>query len=132
MGQSCGGLQAIDAARDPRVSVPGVWNSGLFPDAQKVRIVAAAEAPKSLLPTLQVSAIYVTGAPGDQAFSNSEDDFARLGAIPALRLWREVAPQGRCQGGAHVRRRALRFVYAVKLAHPQKERRLRALPPSSK
>jgi dienelactone hydrolase len=88
MGQSCGGLQATAAARDPRVSVLGVWNSGLFTDAQRVLDIAAADAPKSMLPTLRVASIYVTGDSSDQAFKNADDDFERI-AGPSLRLWRE-------------------------------------------
>jgi dienelactone hydrolase len=88
MGQSCGGLQATAAARDPRVSLLGVWNSGLFQDAQRVLDIAAADAPKSLLPTLRVASIYVTGDQSDQAFKNAEDDFERITG-PSLRLWRE-------------------------------------------
>ena len=30
MGQSCGGVQAIDASADPRVTLAVVWDSGLF------------------------------------------------------------------------------------------------------
>lgn len=88
MGQSCGGLQASAAARDPRVTVLGVWNSGLFTDAQRVMDIAAADAPKTMLPGLRIPSIYVTGDQSDQAFKNAEDDFARVGG-PSIRLWRE-------------------------------------------
>jgi hypothetical protein len=97
MGQSCGGLQATAAARDPRVSVLGVWNSGLFPDAGLTRTIAAAEAPKSLLAQLRVASIYVTGDASDQAFANADDDFARV-AGPTLRLWRERTGHGGTYG----------------------------------
>ncbi len=30
MGQSSGGVQAIEASADPRVTLPLAWNSGLF------------------------------------------------------------------------------------------------------
>lgn len=30
MAQSCGGLEAIDASRDPRVGSTVLWNSGIF------------------------------------------------------------------------------------------------------
>jgi dienelactone hydrolase len=89
MGQSCGGLQAIDAAHDPRVTALGVWNSGLFPNDQQAWNIAAANAPKSVLKTLRVPAIYVTGEPSDVAYKNADDDFDRIEGLPVLRLWRE-------------------------------------------
>lgn len=100
MGQSCGGLQATAAARDPRVSALGVWNSGLFPDAEVARKMAAADAPKSLLPTLKLASIYVTGDASDQAFPNADDDFAHIGG-PSLRLWREGGGHGGTYGDAN-------------------------------
>ncbi|WP_395399586.1 hypothetical protein ACHMW6_20995 [Pseudoduganella sp. UC29_106] len=92
MGQSCGGLQAIDAAHDPRATVLGVWNSGLFTDAQHVRDIAAANGPKSSIKTLRTPAIWVTGDSSDQAFKNADDDFERVDGLPAVRLWREKTP----------------------------------------
>ncbi len=106
MGYSCGGLQATDAARDPRVSVLGIWNSGLFPDPQLARNMAAADAPKSLLPTLRVASIYVTGNATDQAFPNAEDDFERVTG-PSVRLWHERSGHGGtyydADGGAYAK-----------------------------
>jgi dienelactone hydrolase len=92
MGQSCGGLQAIDAAHDKRATVLGVWNSGLFQDAQRVMDIAAANGPKSSIKTLHTPAIYVTGDASDQAFKNADDDFDRIEGLPALRIWREKTP----------------------------------------
>jgi hypothetical protein len=89
MGQSCGGVQAIDAARDPRVKTLGVWNSGLFPDAKRMWPVAAARVRKEDIPLLKVSAIYVTGAPTDVAYKNADDDFERFVGVPVVRAWRE-------------------------------------------
>lgn len=89
MGQSCGGLQAIVAAHDPRVSALGVWNSGLFSKDGLALRIAAADAPKSILKTLKVPVIYVTGEPSDVAYNNADDDFSRIEGVPALRVWRE-------------------------------------------
>lgn len=89
MGQSCGGVQAIDAARDPRVKTLGVWNSGLFPDAKRMWPVAAARVRKEDIPLLKVSAIYVTGAPTDVAYKNADDDYERFVGVPVVRAWRE-------------------------------------------
>lgn len=88
MGQSCGGLQAIDAARDPRVTTLGVWNSGAFNENGKSRVMAGARADKADLAAIRVPAIYVTGEPSDVAYRNADDDFERL-QVPVLRAWRE-------------------------------------------
>lgn len=92
MGQSCGGLQASAAARDPRVSVLGIWNSGLFDNAQRIKDIADAEVSKADLPKLHVASIYLTGDPEhDQAYKNAETDFAVVSG-PSVRLWRENTP----------------------------------------
>jgi dienelactone hydrolase len=89
MGQSCGGVQAIDAAHDPRVTTLGVWNSGAFPVDGRAWAIAAANADKAVLKTLHGSAIYISGEPSDVAFNNADDDFARIDGIPIFRGWRE-------------------------------------------
>ncbi len=94
MGQSCGGIQAIDAAHDPRVTTLGVWNSGAFPVAGRAWAIAAANADKEVLKTLHGSAIYVSGEPSDVAFANANDDFARIEGLPIVRAWREQTGHG--------------------------------------
>jgi hypothetical protein len=91
-GQSCGGLQAIDAAHDPRVSTLGVWNSGIFPAQGRSWQMAAAHADKADLATLKGSVLYVSGDQGDVAFDNAEDDYARINHIPVFRAWRDKTP----------------------------------------
>jgi dienelactone hydrolase len=88
MGQSCGGLQAIDAAHDPRVTTLGVWNSGAFPKDGFAWSLAAARADKADVKTLRVPALYVSGEPADVAHPNADDDFA-IYQGPAFRAWRE-------------------------------------------
>lgn len=92
MGQSCGGLQALDAAHDPRVRTLAVLNSGIFPQPGRSWEMAAAHADKSDLKTLHGSILYLTGDPNDVAFPQAEDDFAQINHIPALRAWRENTP----------------------------------------
>ncbi|SDE79554.1 hypothetical protein SAMN05428966_110245 [Massilia sp. PDC64] len=92
MGQSCGGLQAIDAAHDPRVRTLAVLNSGIFPDNGRSWEIAAAHADIADLATLHGSVLYLTGDPQDAAFPQSEDNYARTNHIPAVRLWRENTP----------------------------------------
>ena len=89
MGMSCGGLQAIDAAHDPRVTTLGVWNSGVIGGGPDPRVLAGANATKESLQTLRVPAIYITGDASDIAFPNAEDDFTRLNHVPVFRGWLE-------------------------------------------
>lgn len=95
MGQSCGGVQAIDAAHDPRVTTLGVWNSGAWPGKGRGWEMAAAKnADKDDVKTLKVSAIYITGEPAEVAFKNADADFALLDGVPAFRGWRENTGHG--------------------------------------
>ena len=89
MGQSCGGVQAIDAARDRRVKTLGVWNSGLFPGYSQAWEMAAARVSKADLAQLHAPTIYVSGAPTDVAYGNADDDFERINTVPIVRAWRE-------------------------------------------
>jgi len=89
MGMSCGGLQALDAAHDPRVTTLGVWNSGTYSDDKRAMEIAAANATKAGLKSLRIPTLYVTGDPSDIAFANTEDDFERIESIPLFRAWRE-------------------------------------------
>lgn len=89
MGQSCGGLQAIDAAHDPRVTTLGVWNSGTFPgEGRGWAMAAAPKADKAYLKALRVPTLYITGEPADVAFPNAEDDVDRIEA-PVFRAWKD-------------------------------------------
>ena len=94
MGQSCGGLQAIAAAFDPRVKTLGVWNSGLFDNPRRPFEIAAAPVTKAHLKLLKMPAIYVTGEPSDVAFNNAADDVARLDGMPVFHAWREKTGHG--------------------------------------
>lgn len=81
-GFSCGGVQALANAGDPRIGTVVVQNSGLMPeDAPKL---AGMDLPKSALRTLHTPAIYLQGGPTDIAYANGRDDFARIDHVPAV------------------------------------------------
>ena len=84
MGQSCGGVQAIDASVDPRVTLTVGWNTGLMSgDGARGGSMAV---PKTTLDQLHAPIAYFTGDAGDVAYPNAADDFKRLEAsakIPA-------------------------------------------------
>lgn len=80
-GHSCGGLQALQVAPDPRIKAMIVHNSGVFTDgANPIRGMSVA---KDLLLKLHTPVLYVLGGPGDVAFPNGSDDFKRIAHVPA-------------------------------------------------
>jgi dienelactone hydrolase len=80
-GFSCGGVQALQLAGDPRLKTVVVQNSGIFND-DTVHI-AGMELRKSALQALHTPVIYVLGGPSDIAYANGMDDFARIDHVPA-------------------------------------------------
>jgi len=81
-GHSCGGLQAIEVAADPRVNTVLVHNSGIFNDgASRIPGIIAT---KDMLDRIHTPVIYILGGPTDIAYPNGTDDFARLNAVPAV------------------------------------------------
>lgn len=94
MGQSCGGIQAIAAAFDPRVKTFGVWNSGLFDHPTRAFEIAGAPVNKEHLKLLKIPAIYISGDDSDQAKKNATDDVERLDQGPVFFAWRDKTPHG--------------------------------------
>jgi hypothetical protein len=80
-GFSCGGLQAMFNARDPRVGTVVMMNSGLFVDGPTT--MAGMTGDKKLLDTLHTPILYVLGGDTDIAYAAGMDDFARITRVPA-------------------------------------------------
>jgi len=80
-GWSCGGLQALSAAQDPRVKTAVIMNSGFFPDGANP--IGGIVSDKKLLATLHAPILYVLGGPKDIAYGNGTDDFRRIAGLPA-------------------------------------------------
>ena len=80
-GWSCGGLQALSAAQDPRVKTAVIMNSGFFPAGQNP--IGGVVSDKALLKGLHGSVLYVLGGPTDIAVANGTDDYGRIDRIPA-------------------------------------------------
>ncbi len=83
MGQSCGGVQAIEVAADPRTTTAVIWNSGLFP--KPTNMGGGKTMSKSDLKLLHSPIAYISGDSQDIAFVNSNDDFEQITSIPAFR-----------------------------------------------
>jgi pimeloyl-ACP methyl ester carboxylesterase len=79
MGQSCGGLEAIDASRDPRVDSTILWNSGIFASG------GVGGVGKDALTRLHGPVAWLNGGPSDIAYANALDDYQRVpSSVPAV------------------------------------------------
>ena len=82
-GYSCGGLQALRIAADPRVKTLVMMNTGIFNSGSQVPIPDM-DMPKSVLDTLHTPTLYVLGGEKDIAYANGMDDFSRIGHVPVF------------------------------------------------
>jgi len=78
-GWSCGGLQALAVAKDPRVKTLVLHNTGVFNEGQSI---SGLDVRKDVLQTLHTPAIYILGGPTDIAYANGMDDFNRIAHVP--------------------------------------------------
>ncbi len=81
-GHSCGGLQAITVAADPRIDTVLIHNSGIYNDENSP--IRGLRASKDMLNNYHQPVIYILGGPTDIAFPNGSDDYARLTRVPAM------------------------------------------------
>jgi hypothetical protein len=81
-GYSCGGLQALQVAADPRIKTLVIMNSGLFNEVTSP--IPGMNASKRLLGTLHTPTLYVLGGETDIAYKNGMDDFARIDHVPVF------------------------------------------------
>ena len=92
MGQSCGGVQAIEVAADRRVTTAVIWNSGLF--AKPTNMGGGKTLSKSDLESIHVPMAYISGDAQDIAFNNANADFDYLTKIPAFRAYERGVGHG--------------------------------------
>nr|WP_315382165.1 hypothetical protein [uncultured Sphingomonas sp.] len=81
-GHSCGGLQALEIAADPRVRAVIVHNSGVFKDGTNP--IRGITIDKAALRRLHTPVLYIMGGPSDIAWPNGTDDFDRIDTVPAI------------------------------------------------
>jgi hypothetical protein len=92
MGQSRGGVQAIEIAADPRITTAIVWNSGLF--AQPSDMDGGKTLSKKDLESIHVPMAYISGDPSDIAHNNANSDFEYIKSIPVFRAWERGVGHG--------------------------------------
>lgn len=91
-GHSCGGLQSLQLAGDPRVRTVMVHNSGIFADGSNP--ISGIEIDKTLLRTLHTPVLYVLGGPSDIAYPNGTDDVRLIGNVPVFLASSDVGHGG--------------------------------------
>jgi dienelactone hydrolase len=94
MGMSCGGIQSLAVATDPRVKLVGIWNSGLLNAPNGPGAPAMEDVHKDQLDKLHSPIFYVNGDKTDIAHDNAMDDFQRITKVPAIQLWRDGVGHG--------------------------------------
>jgi hypothetical protein len=94
-GHSCGGLQALEIAADPRVHAVIVHNSGVFKDGTNP--IRGITIDKAALRRLHTPVLYIMGGPSDIAWPNGTDDFDRIDTVPAMLASLDVGHGGTFQ-----------------------------------
>jgi len=92
-GMSCGGLQALEVAPDPRVSTLMVCNSGIFINSGGA-MGGMPRLTKDHLKKLRTPVIYILGGQKDIAYANGMDDFKHIADVPAFAANLEVGHGG--------------------------------------
>lgn len=82
-GMSCGGLQALEVAPDPRISTVGVFNSGILPGPGS-GMPGMPALSKEQLTKLHSPTLYLLGGESDIAYENGMDDFRRIDHVPVF------------------------------------------------
>ncbi len=88
MGQSCGGLEAIAGAGDPRVKTALILNSGIIrggivnPDGTTRQPAGRLPATEADIPKVRAAFGYLIGGAKDQAFPGAVVDFQQIQKVP--------------------------------------------------
>ena len=83
-GMSCGGLQTIETASDPRVTTDVICNSGIFINSPGALIPGMPNLTKDYLQKLHTPTLYILGGEKDIAYNNGMDDFNRINHVPVF------------------------------------------------
>jgi predicted dienelactone hydrolase len=83
MGQSCGGLMALEASADPRVRTSVIWDSGVLPPMAGLPMLS--KVTHDDLKRLHAPIAYFIGGPTDIAYANAERDFGLINRVPIFK-----------------------------------------------
>jgi len=82
-GMSCGGLQTLEVAPDPRISTIVVCNSGLFTNPRG-GMPGMPQMDKEHLQRIHTPTLYLLGGKSDIAYENGMDDYRRINHVPVF------------------------------------------------
>ncbi len=82
-GMSCGGLQALEVAPDPRVTTAVICNSGILRNANS-GMPGMPNLTKDHLDKLHTPTLYILGGESDIAYGNGMDDVHQLNHVPVF------------------------------------------------
>jgi dienelactone hydrolase len=80
-GMSCGGLQALETAPDPRVTTTVICNSGILGNPG-AGMPGMPQLTKDHLSKIHTPTLYLLGGEKDIAYGNGMDDFNRINHVP--------------------------------------------------
>ncbi len=83
-GMSCGGLQALEVAGDPRIATLVVANSGIFNEPMPTRMPGMPSLDKTQLEKIHTPTLYLLGGPSDIAYNNGMNDVERINHVPVF------------------------------------------------
>lgn len=92
-GMSCGGLQTLEVAPDPRITTAIVCNSGILGNAGS-GMPGMPGLTKEHLAKLHTPTLYLLGGESDIAYKNGMDDFSRINHVPVFMANMDVGHGG--------------------------------------
>lgn len=92
-GMSCGGLQALEVAPDPRVTTTVICNSGILANPGG-GMPGMPQLAKDQLSKIHTPTLYVLGGEKDIAYGNGMDDFNRINHVPVFMANMDVGHGG--------------------------------------
>jgi len=95
-GMSCGGLQTLEIAPDPRVTTAVVCNSGILP-SPTTGMPGMPSLAKDQLKKLHTPTLYILGGESDIAYNNGMDDYKRIDHVPVFLANMDVGHGGTYQ-----------------------------------
>ncbi len=115
-GMSCGGLQTLEMASDPRVTTTVVCNSGAFIEPV-TGFPGMPNVSKEDLKKIHTPTIYILGGESDIAYKNGMDDYNRINHVPVFVANMDVGhggTYGQPHGGEFARVATAWFLWQMK------------------
>ncbi|MEJ2004937.1 MAG: alpha/beta hydrolase [Cyclobacteriaceae bacterium] len=115
-GMSCGGLQTLEIAPDPRVTTAVVCNSGILPNPN-TGMPGMPSLAKDQLKKLHTPTLYILGGESDIAYNNGMDDYHRIDHVPVFMANMDVGHGGTYQephGGEFARVATAWYLWQLK------------------